>query len=87
MSANSLVTTRIEQSIKDEASIVLESIGLTLSDAVRLLLTNIASTHKFPLNIEIPNKETIIAIKEARTKKLQSFNTLDSLLVDLHADD
>jgi DNA-damage-inducible protein J len=87
MSSNSLVTTRINQSIKDEASIVLESIGLTISDAVRLLLTNIAITHKFPLTIETPNKKTFAAINEARTKKLKSFNSIDSLLADLNAND
>ncbi len=87
MSANSLVTARIEESIKHEASVVLKSIGLTVSDAVRLLLTNIATTHKFPLNIEVPNKKTIASIKESRTQKLKSFDNINSLIADLNADD
>jgi DNA-damage-inducible protein J len=42
MSANTVVRARVNQNIKDEASGVLEAIGLTVSDAFRILLTRIA---------------------------------------------
>jgi len=87
MSANALVTARINPSIKEEASVVLEAIGLTLSDAVRLLLTQIAKEHAFPISMLAPNKTTIQAIKESRTKKLKSFNSVAALMDDLNADD
>ena len=86
MSSNSLVTTRINQSIKEEASIVLEAIGLTISDAVRLLLTQIAHEHTFPISMLTPNKITIQAIKESRSKDIKSFNNVDALMADLNAD-
>lgn len=87
MSANALVTTRIDASVKEEASIVLKEIGLTVSDAVRLLLTKIAKEHVLPFNILIPNEKTIKVIKESRTKKLASFSSIDELLVDLNEED
>ena len=73
MSANALVTTRVDATIKEEASIVLKEIGLTVSDAVRLLLTKIAKEHVLPFNVLTPNKKTIKAIKESRNKKLGIF--------------
>jgi len=48
MSANALVQTRIDQSVKDRASVVLEGIGLTISDAVRILLTRTANEGALP---------------------------------------
>ena len=87
MSSNALVTTRINESIKKEASVVLEAIGLTISDAVRLLLTKVAEEHALPFDVLTPNKKTIKAIKEAREKKLKTFNTIQELMVDLNAED
>jgi len=44
MAANALVQTRIDGAIKDEAAVVLSAMGLTVSDAVRLMLTLILFT-------------------------------------------
>ena len=48
MAANALVQTRINGNIKAEAAIVLASMGLTVSDAVRIMLTR-AANPKRPL--------------------------------------
>ncbi len=87
MSANAVVRARISEDIKEEASVVLESMGLTVSDAFRLLLTRVAKEKALPFEPLIPNAETIAAIKETRTSKLKSFDNIDSLMADLNADD
>ena len=87
MTTNALVTARIDESIKQEASLVLEKMGLTVSDAVRLMLTRIAREQTFPFDIRIPNEETIQAMQEARAGGLKRFSSLDDLLDDLHASD
>ena len=87
MAANQLVQTRIDGAIKKEASVVLEAMGLTLSDAVRLLLTKIAREHVLPFDPLIPNETTITAIKEARAGNLSRANTINELKEALHADD
>ena len=87
MAANQLVQTRIDGSIKKEASIVLEAMGLTVSDAVRLLLTKVAREHALPFDPLIPNETTIAAIKEARAGNLSHAHTIDELKKALHADD
>jgi len=48
MAANSLVQTRIESEVKEKASTILEKMGLTVSDAVRFLLTRIANEGGLP---------------------------------------
>jgi DNA-damage-inducible protein J len=86
MVANALVQARIDGKIKKEAAIVLEAMGLTVSDAIRLLLTRVAREQVLPFDPLIPNAETIEAIKEARQNKLPSFDTIDDLMENLNAE-
>jgi DNA-damage-inducible protein J len=46
--ANALVQTRIDADLKDRAAAVLDNLGLTVSDAVRILLTRIANEGALP---------------------------------------
>ena len=85
--ANQLVRVRVDKEIKDEAAVVLAAMGLTVSDAVRLLLTRVARERELPFAPLVPNAETIAAMKEARTGNLPKFDDVQSLLDDLHADD
>jgi DNA-damage-inducible protein J len=85
--ANVIVQARIDKSVKEEASIVLATMGLTVSDAVRLLLTRVARERALPFDPLVPNAETIEAMKEARRGGLPSFQTADELMADLDADD
>ena len=87
MSTNAVVRARIDEHIKEEASVVLAAMGLTVSDAFRVLLTRIAKEKAFPFEPLIPNKETIAAMKAARDGKLVDVGTIDNLLDDLNADD
>lgn len=56
MAANALVQTRIDADVRDRASAVLESMGLTVSDAVRILLTRAANEGALPLEL-VSNSE------------------------------
>ncbi|THK34354.1 type II toxin-antitoxin system RelB/DinJ family antitoxin [Ensifer sp. MPMI2T] len=51
MAANALVQTRIDADIKDRATAVLQNMGLTVSDAVRILLTRTANEGSLPLEM------------------------------------
>jgi DNA-damage-inducible protein J len=87
MSANAVVRARIDEHIKEEATVVLASMGLTVSDAFRLMLTRVAREKALPFEPLIPNAETIAAMKEARRGDLASFNSVAALMADLNADD
>ncbi len=51
MAANALIQTRIDADIKDRATEVLGTMGLTVSDAVRILLTKVANEGALPFNL------------------------------------
>jgi len=48
MAATALIQTRIDPALKERAAAVLENLGLTVSDAVRILLTRIANEGALP---------------------------------------
>ncbi len=85
MAANHLVQARIDSAIKEEATTVLAAMGLTVSDAVRLLLTRVARDKALPFEPLIPNATTIQAIKDARAGKVKKVADLDALFNDLNA--
>ena len=63
---NTVVRARIDQKIKDEAVAVPGTIGLTASDAFRLMMVRIAAEKRLPFDPLVPNAETIEAMKAAR---------------------
>jgi len=87
MPTNTVVRARIDEHIKEEASAVLAAMGLTVSDAFRIMLTRVAHEKALPFEPLVPNAKTIAAMKEARRGKLPSFQSVDALMADLNADD
>lgn len=86
MAANAVVRARIDEHIKEEAATVLATMGLTVSDAFRIMLTRVAREKALPFEPLVPNAETIEAMKEARRGNLPSFKTVNDLMADLNAD-
>ncbi|NOT86143.1 MAG: type II toxin-antitoxin system RelB/DinJ family antitoxin [Methylococcaceae bacterium] len=87
MAANALVQTRIDSAIKEEAAAVLATMGLTVSDAVRLLLTRVAHDHALPFNPLIPSAETVEAMQEARRGNLTSVASVEQFRDSMNAED
>lgn len=85
MSENAVVRARIDEHIKEEATAVLAAMGLTVSDAFRILLTRVAREKALPFEPLVPNAVTIEAMKEARRGGLKSFATVEDLMADLNA--
>jgi DNA-damage-inducible protein J len=61
--------------------------GLTVSDAFRLMMVRIAKEKALPFEPLVPNKTTIQAMREARKGRLPKFDTIDALMTDLNAED
>ncbi len=87
MSANAVVRARIDEHVKEEATAVLAAMGLTVSEAFRIMLTRVAREKALPFEPLVPNAATIKAMKEARRGGLKSFATVKDLMADLKADD
>ena len=74
--------------MKEEAATVLAAMGLTVSDAVRLLLTKVEQEKALPFAPLVPNAvSSIEAMKEARRGKLERFGSVHEVLDDLNEDD
>jgi DNA-damage-inducible protein J len=86
MTANSVVRARIDEQTKKEAAAVHEAIGLTVSDAFRLMMVKIAKEKALPFEPLLPNKETIDAIKAARRGELTTVGPPGKLIASLNAD-
>jgi DNA-damage-inducible protein J len=86
MATNSVVRARIDGHIKDEAAAVLAAMGLTVSDAFRLMLIRIVQEKALPFEPLVPNAETIKAMKAARQGKVTTVDNLDHLLQNLNDD-
>ena len=86
MAANATVKARIDGHLKAEAMAVLNAMGLTLSDALRLLLVRVAAEKALPFDPWKPNEETIAAMRAARAGDLTKVGNVDDLLADLNAD-
>ena len=76
MPANAVVRARIDEHIKEEASVLLASMGQTISDAFLILLTRVAHDKALPFEPLVPNATTIEAMKEARRGNLEIIHGL-----------
>jgi len=85
MAANAVVRARVDEKIKEDAGVVLAAMGLTVSDAFRMLLIRIARERALPFEPLIPNEETIEAMKAVRRGELTTVGDPDNLLASLNA--
>ena len=84
---DAIVRARVNEEIKEEASVVLSEIGLTISDVFRMLLIRITHEKALPFEPFVPNAKTIEAINAARRGDLVTISSLDNLLTELNAND
>ena len=87
MAENSVVRARINERIKAEAAAVLAAMGLTVSDAFRLMMVRIAAEKALPFEPLVPNADTIEAMKAARRGELITVGSAEALLAELNAED
>lgn len=82
----SMLHIRVDEDTKNQASEALAHMGMTVSDAVRLFLRRVVIDQAFPLELKVPNAETLAAMEESRAIIAASrarFTTVDELFADL----
>jgi len=82
----SMLHVRMENDVKERATTALAAMGLTASEAVRLLFHRIAVDQAFPLELKVPNAETRAAIEashERMSERRARFADAESLIADL----
>jgi len=87
MPATEMVHVRVDRRVKARAAKTLSAMGLSVSDAVRVLLTRVAVEKALPFEVKVPNARTAAAMHEARKGGLASFGNVGNLMADLNAED
>jgi len=87
MPATEMVHVRIDRRVKAKATKTLAQMGLSISDAVRVLLTRVAVEKALPFEVKVPNAATVDAMEEARQGQTKSFASVKGLMADLNAED
>lgn len=87
MSAHtSMLHVRVDDETKAQATETLAAMGMSVSDAVRLFLRRVVVDQTFPLELKVPNAETLAAMEESRAlmaARRTRFATADALFDDL----
>jgi DNA-damage-inducible protein J len=86
MPAIDVVRARIETGLKKEATAVLAAMGLSVSDAIRLMLVRVVSDKALPFDVRIPNAETQSAMRDIQDGKVTRFDSVEALMADLNDD-
>jgi DNA-damage-inducible protein J len=85
--ADTYVRARIDTATKERAADSLAAMGLSISDAIRLLMLRIADERRLPFEVKVPNLTTRRAIAELEAGKGKRSRSVEALLADLNADD
>lgn len=84
MAATAFVRARIDENLKDQATEILATMGLTVSDFVRIGLTKVVHEQGLPFEMRVPNKLTAKTLaKSDRGEDLHRFDSADALFKDL----
>ena len=75
---DSVVRSRIDSAVKEEARRILKNMGITLSDGIRLFLHQVIADQALPFSVRMPNKKTIEAMEAARRGETETV-TLEDL--------
>ena len=83
MAADAVVRARIDRDTKARAAEALQAMGLSISDAIRLLLLRVADEKRLPFTVHVPNAATVRAMKEVADGKGRRFESAEELFRDL----
>jgi DNA-damage-inducible protein J len=84
---DTVVRAQIDEQVRQEAAAVLATLGLTVSDAFRLMMLRIARDKALPFQPLIPNEETIEAMQAVSRGDVTTVHSVPELFASLNADD
>lgn len=83
MKSDTVVRARIDSDTKGRATQALRAMGLSVSDAIRLLLVRVAEEGRLPFAVQVPNTMTIKAMEDLEKGKGRRFDSAEELFRDL----
>ena len=80
---DAVVKARIEPSLKRETEIILEGLGISTTEAIRMFLTQVRLHKGLPFEVRMPNAATRSAINELESGRGKRFSSVEALFDDL----
>ena len=81
--ATTMVHVRVDEKVKEDATRTLAAMGISVSDAVRMLLVRVVAEQALPFEVKVPSAATVKAMQEADLGKGKRFTSADALFEDL----
>ncbi len=80
------ITVRVDDNVKKEATNVFRNVGIDMSTAINVYLHQVILHNGIPFSVtaEVPNRETVKALKAAERGEMASFASIDALMEDLN---
>jgi DNA-damage-inducible protein J len=75
---------RVDQKLKEKATETLDEMGLSLSEAVRLMLTRIAVERALPFEVRVPNAATVAAMEAGDRGEVTKASSVAEMMAKLH---
>ncbi len=88
MAATAMIHVRVDEEVKAKAAETLASMGLSVSDAVRVFLKRVVVEKAMPFDVRVPNAETRAAMAEAEATvraRNARFETAQELFDDIES--
>jgi DNA-damage-inducible protein J len=89
MSKSVTVQARMEPELKEKADIILASLGINATTAITLFYSQIVRHRGIPLELKVPNEETLAAIQELKDpafrKKARRYKSAEELFADIES--
>jgi DNA-damage-inducible protein J len=78
-----MVHVRVDEKVKRQAAKTLDAIGISVSDAIRMLLVRVAAEKCLPFEVKVPNATTVKAIRAAEKGKGKRHASPEALFKEL----
>lgn len=81
--ADTVVRARIDRATKQEATELFQKMGITVSDAIRMMLVQAVAEKALPFDVKVPNAETVAALRDSRNGEVTRVTSVENLFEDL----
>ncbi|HTV07090.1 MAG TPA: type II toxin-antitoxin system RelB/DinJ family antitoxin [Acidobacteriaceae bacterium] len=83
MATTTMVHVRVDEKVKEKAAATLERMGISVSDAVRMMLIRVAEEKALPFEVRVPNATTVKAMRAADSKRGKRVRSAAAALKEL----
>ncbi|HLY63152.1 MAG TPA: type II toxin-antitoxin system RelB/DinJ family antitoxin [Terriglobia bacterium] len=83
MASTTMVHVRVNEKVKEKAAATLAEMGISVSDAVRMMLVRVAAEKALPFEVRAPNPVTVKAMRATDKRKGKRFRSPRALFKDL----